>query len=183
MICRAFPPFRIVGHSIRVVKFLKYLPGLGWLPTVLTIDERKEYEYDLKLGSETMLSEIPREVAIYRTFVGEPSLEFLEKEKRQGEANWLAAATVRIFTRARNWAFRNLFLPDRHIAWLPFALWRGRKIIRSEAIDVIFVTCPPNSAALVGALLKHLTGKPLVLDFRDDWIDTPGIILCLRQFA
>ncbi len=58
MIARAFPPFHCVGHSIRVVKFIKYLPALGWLPVVLTIDDRKEYEFDRKQGSETLLSEI-----------------------------------------------------------------------------------------------------------------------------
>jgi glycosyltransferase involved in cell wall biosynthesis len=45
--------------------------------------------------------------------------------------------------------------------------------VRSEGIDVIFATCPPHSANLIGAVLKLLTGKPLILDFRDDWIDTP----------
>jgi glycosyltransferase involved in cell wall biosynthesis len=38
---------------------------------------------------------------------------------------------------------------------------------------VIFVTCPPHSVAIIGALLKKYTEKPLILDYRDDWIDTP----------
>jgi glycosyltransferase involved in cell wall biosynthesis len=173
MIARAFPPFQSVGHSIRVVKFIKYLPAFGWLPSVLTIDDRREYEFDRKHGSETLLSEIPPEVLIHRTVAGEPSSRFLEKEREFGQRNWLTRVIVKVLGGARRWAFRNILLPDRCVVWLPFALGRGRQIIRSQGIDVIFATCPPHSATLIGALLKLLTGRRLILDFRDDWIDTP----------
>jgi glycosyltransferase involved in cell wall biosynthesis len=173
MIARAFPPFLPVGHSIRVVKFAKYLPALGWLPLVLTIDDRNEYETTPKLGSATMLSEIPPQVRIHRTTAGEPSLAGLEKEKRFGRRSRLTRAIMEVLAGARRWTFRNIFLPDRYLAWLPFAVRRGRQLVRREAIDVIFATSPPYSASLVGACLKRLTGKPLVLDFRDDWIGTP----------
>jgi glycosyltransferase involved in cell wall biosynthesis len=173
MIARAFPPFLPVGHSIRVVKFIKYLPALGWLPVVLTVDDQKEYETMRKVGSETLLKEIQPQVKIYRTTAGELSLKFLEKEREFGQRNWLTAVIVKVLGGARRWVFRNLLLPDRYVAWLPFALRMGRQIVRSEGIDAIFATCPPHSATLVGAFLKLLTGKPLILDFRDDWIDTP----------
>ena len=173
MVARVFPPFSSVGHSIRVVKFIKYLPALGWLPVVLTIDGQKEYETMRKVGSETLLSEIQPQVKIYRTTAGEPSLKFLKKEREFGQRNWLAAVIVKVLGGARRWVFRNLLLPDRNIAWLPFALRMGGQIVRSEGIDVIFATCPPHSATLVGAFLKLFTGKRLILDFRDDWIDTP----------
>jgi glycosyltransferase involved in cell wall biosynthesis len=173
MIVHVFPPFSPVGHSIRAVKFIKYLPASGWLPVVLTVDDQKEYETLRKVGSETLLSEIDPQVKIYRTSAGEPSLEYLQKEREFGQKNWLTGMLVKLFGRARRWALRNIFLPDRYLTWLPFAVSRGRKVVISEGIDVIFTTCPPHSAILVGACLKLLTGKPLVLDFRDDWIDTP----------
>lgn len=174
MIARVFPPFNPVGHSIRVVKFIKYLPILGWLPIVLTVDDQKEYETMRKVGSETLLSEIEPQVKIYRTSAGEPSLEYLQKEREFSQKNWLTGVLVKVFSRARRWAFRNIFLPDRYLIWLPFAVKRGQQIVMSERIDVIFTTCPPHSTVLVGACLKLLTGKPLILDFRDDWIDTPS---------
>jgi glycosyltransferase involved in cell wall biosynthesis len=173
MIARAFPPFLPVGHSIRVVKFIKYLPALGWLPVVLTIDDKKEYETTRKMGSESLLSEIQPQVKIYRTTAGEPSLKYLSKESRFGRQNLITRVIVKFVAGARRWLLRNIFLPDRYLSWLPFALQQGRKIVWSEGVDVIFATCPPYSAVLIGATLKRLTGKPLVLDFRDDWIDTP----------
>ncbi|HEX7557471.1 MAG TPA: glycosyltransferase, partial [Leptolinea sp.] len=125
------------------------------------------------VGSESLLSEIQPGVKIYRTPPGEPSISFLEKEKAFGQRNWLTKIIVKVFGGGRRWMFRNLFLPDRVITWLPFALRQGRKIVKNEGIDVLFATCPPYSVALIGALMKRLTGKPLILDYRDDWIDTP----------
>jgi glycosyltransferase involved in cell wall biosynthesis len=173
MIARAFPPFLPVGHSIRVVKFIKYLPALGWMPVVLTVDGENEYETMRKVGSVTLLSEIPPQVKLYRTMAGEPSLEFLGKEREFGERNWLTRLVVKVLGGARRWVLRNILLPDRNLAWLPFAVRQGRITVRREGIDVIFATCPPHSTAIIGACLRILTGKPLVLDFRDDWIDTP----------
>jgi glycosyltransferase involved in cell wall biosynthesis len=173
MILRAFPPFSPVGHSIRAVKFIKYLPVLGWLPVVLTIDDQQEYETMRKVGSETLLSEIEPQVKIYRTSAGEPSWAYLQKEREFGRKNWLTGVLVKFFGGTRRWAFGYIFIPDRYLTWLPFAVRRGRQIVMREGIDVIFTTCPPHSAILVGTCLKLLTGKPLILDFRDDWIDTP----------
>jgi glycosyltransferase involved in cell wall biosynthesis len=173
MLAYVFPPFFSTGGSIRVVKFTKYLPALGWLPVVLTIDDRKEYDIQRKQGSEALLQDVPRQVKIYRAGAGEPSVELLEKGRRARRQNRLAAVIVNLLSAVRRWVYIYLLLPDRYIAWLPFALRLGRQIVREEGIDVIFATCPPHSVALIGAALKLLTGKPLALDFRDDWIDTP----------
>ncbi|MDB4890607.1 MAG: glycosyl transferase family 1 [Gemmatimonadetes bacterium] len=173
MIARVFPPFQSTGHSIRVAKFIKYLPALGWLPSVLTIDDRREYESDRRQGSQALLSEIGPEVTIHRTNAGEPSWTYLERERAFGQRNSLTKLLVKIFGGARRWGFRNFVVPDRSLLWLPFAVRRGRQIVKNEHSDVIFATCPPHSAALIGALLKRITWKPMILDFRDDWIDTP----------
>lgn len=173
IVVRVFPPFSPVGHSIRAVKFVKYLPESDWLPTVLTIDDQMEYETMRKVGSGALLSEIQPQVKIYRTGAGEPSLRYLSRESELSRRNRFTNALVKIMGGTRRWAYRNIMLPDRYLTWLPYAVRRGRQIVRSEGIDVIFATCPPHSTVLVGAVLKGLTGKPLVLDYRDDWIDTP----------
>ena len=177
MLARAFPPFFPVGHSIRVVKFIKYLRESDWLPVVLTIDDQRQYETSRKTGSETLLSEIEPPVKIYRTTAGEPSLKFVLKEEEFGRQNTPMAIVARILSKARHWAIWNLLVPEPMITWLPFALRAGQEIVKQEKIDVIFATCPPHSVVLIGACLKLLTGKPLVLDYRDDWIDTPWYLL------
>lgn len=173
MIARAFPPFLPVGHSIRVIKFMKYLPALGYEPVVLTVDDMQEYETLPKVGSGILLSEIQPNTSIHRTRTGEPSVEYLRKEDAFGRKNHLTWLLVKIFGGSRRWVSRNLLFPDRTLVWLPFAVSRGRRIVAEQGVDVIFATCPPHTSTLIGAILKTLTGKPLILDFRDDWIDTP----------
>ncbi len=173
MIAYTFPPFSSVGGSIRMVKFTKYLPALGWLPVVLTIDDTKEYDTHRKEGSEALLREIPPEVKIFRTGAGEPSTAILEKGRAARRKNPLLAFLVNFLRWVRSWTRKYLLLPDEHITWLPFALRSGRQVIQQEGIDLIFATCPAHSVSLIGAALKSVTGKSLVLDFRDDWIDTP----------
>jgi glycosyltransferase involved in cell wall biosynthesis len=173
MLSYIFPPFYSAGGSIRVVKFVKYLPSFGWTPVILTIGDDDEYETMRRVGSETLLSDIPDAAKIHRIGGGEPTLKFLSWERRFGQRGPFNAALVGVVGAARRWLFRNVCLPDRYLAWLPTCLIHGIGIIAQEGIDVIFATTPPHSSALIGALLGHLTGKPLVLDFRDDWIDTP----------
>ena len=173
MIARAFPPFLPVGHSIRVIKFMKYLPQLGYEPVVLTVHDAQEYETLPKVGSEVLLSEISRDIRIHRTKTGEPSADYLRKETAFSQKNRLTWLLAKLFGGSRRWIFRNLFLPDRTLVWLPFAVSRGRQVVKEEDIDILFATCPPHTSTLIGALLKTLTHKPLILDYRDDWIDTP----------
>jgi glycosyltransferase involved in cell wall biosynthesis len=173
MLAYVFPPFYSVGGSIRVVKFIKYLPALGWLPVVLTIDDSTEYATQRIRGSVSLLRDISDKVRIYRTTAGEPSKEFLEKGRRARRKNWIAAAIVKLLSAVRQWAELYLPLADDNIGWLPFAVRMGRQIVRKEGVEIIFATCPPFSVALIGAVLKRMTDKPLILDFRDDWIGTP----------
>jgi glycosyltransferase involved in cell wall biosynthesis len=172
MLAYVFPPFFSIGGSIRVVKFLKYLPSLGWLPIVLTIDDRHEHDTQRKTGSVTLLNEIPSQVKIVRTRSGEASAELLERGRKIKRENRFVALIIKILSSLRRWG-NSLLLPDENIAWLPFALQLGLKTIRKEKVDLLFATCPPHSAAIIGALLSKITGISLVLDFRDDWIDTP----------
>lgn len=63
--------------------------------------------------------------------------------------------------------------PDKHITWLPLAVWRGYRLIKKQKIDVIFSSSPPHSLHLMTALLKKLTGVRLIIDFRDPWARSP----------
>lgn len=173
MLTYVFPPFFSAGGSIRAVKFVKYLPALGWQPLVLTIDDRQETVSQKWEGSSALLSEIPPEARIYRTRSGEPPARLQQKGREARARSRAAAATVNLLSWLRRLIYRYVLLPDEHITWLLPALSNARRIVCDEGVDVIWATCPPHSTALIAAALKRLTGRPLILDYRDDWIDTP----------
>jgi glycosyltransferase involved in cell wall biosynthesis len=45
--------------------------------------------------------------------------------------------------------------------------------MRSERIDAIYSTSPPESAHLLACALKHFTGAPWIMDLRDPWTLEP----------
>jgi len=61
-------------------------------------------------------------------------------------------------------------LPDGHRGFILPALRAGLGAVRGGA-DLIVSTAPPFSAHLAGLLLKRLTGRPWVADFRDPWTE------------
>ncbi len=173
MIAHVFPPFFSVGGSIRAVKFAKYLPECGWQPHVLTIDDRVETTSQRRQGSAELLAELPPNTPIHRTPSGEPPASLQAKGRAARDRSRVAAVVVNVLSRLRRWVYRYVLIPDANITWLPAAVRAGRRIVREAGIEAIWVTCPPHSAALIGALLKRLTHRPLIVDYRDDWIDTP----------
>ncbi|MBA2592336.1 MAG: glycosyltransferase family 4 protein [Pseudomonadota bacterium] len=64
-----------------------------------------------------------------------------------------------------NW----LCFPDPHIGWLWNAVREGLRIIKDRKCDLIVATAPPYSSLIAGALLSRMSGKRLVLDYRDPW--------------
>ncbi len=173
LLAYVFPPFFSVGGSIRAVKFVKYLPERGWRPLVLTIDDRQETVSQRREGSAALLNEIPSQAVIYRTTSGEPAANIQQKGREIRQKNRLAAVGINFLSWLRRLAYRYALLPDAGITWLPAALRLARRIVRDEAVDVIWATCPLHSTAVIAACLKHLTHRPLIVDYRDDWIDTP----------
>ncbi len=158
-----FPPLGMGGVQ-RATKFAKYLPTFGWKPFVLTV---KDVQYLAK--DPSLLEEFPPEVEVIRTGSFDPLRisfvlkSFFKKGKQKNER--IQGNRVRR-SKLSSW----LFFPDSKIGWIPFALVSGLNLIRKEKIDLIFTTSPPPSLHFVGYLLKLLTGKPWVADFRDPWI-------------
>ncbi|MDH3709964.1 MAG: glycosyltransferase [Cyclobacteriaceae bacterium] len=67
--------------------------------------------------------------------------------------------------------FYNLLcIPDHFLGWIPLTVMRGKKIISERNIQLIYVSCSPHSSAISGILLKKLTGRPLVIDYRDPYL-------------
>ena len=58
-------------------------------------------------------------------------------------------------------------LPDRWWPWIITGWRKGREIIQENKINLIMVTIPANSAAVVALLLAWKSGLPLIVDLRD----------------
>jgi glycosyltransferase involved in cell wall biosynthesis len=150
-----FPPYA-GGGVYRALKFVKHLPAYGWKPIVIAPEPKRYYwAFDFSL-----LQEVPDDVQVYRTL--------------SWELFYLFALLDKIgLPKAEDLINEYALVPDEKIGWIPATLVKALRLVRSEHIDVIFTSSPPNSVHLIGYLLKKLTGKPWVADFRDQWTDNP----------
>lgn len=63
--------------------------------------------------------------------------------------------------------------PDFASPWLIPAILTGIKVIKEDKINIIFATGMPWTSLLIGLFLKLITGKKLIIDFRDPWVNNP----------
>jgi glycosyltransferase involved in cell wall biosynthesis len=166
-----FPP--VGGGGVqRSSKFAKYLPEFGWQPLVLTVKEPYDFYRDVSL-----MKDLGNDVKIYRTLSIEP-MKWVRKilkrrSKKRIEQKEDSKYTIRkslkpgFLVKLKTY----LLIPDNEILWLPFAVWRGWKIIRKEEPDVIYSTASPYTDHLIALILTKLSGLPWVADFRDPWVD------------
>ncbi|WP_282604526.1 glycosyltransferase [Pelagibius sp. Alg239-R121] len=64
-------------------------------------------------------------------------------------------------------------LPDARIGWMPYAMSRGRKLLKEWKPDVIYATGPPFTGLLIGYRLSKRFDVPLITELRDRWVDDP----------
>jgi glycosyltransferase involved in cell wall biosynthesis len=158
MLCYYFPPL-ITSGVTRSAAFARLLPEFGWQPIVLTVS--KSADPWVKTGAP-----VPEGARIERT------------------AEWNFPALLDFFHGAMSRLcgmfghdlqtnyMRELFaIPDTQIAWQ--TTWRGIQLAKES--DVIYASCSPFSSAVSAALIKAVTKKPLVIDFRDAWTLNPHI--------
>lgn len=157
MICYYYPPISDVG-SLRSVIFSKYLSFFGWSPTVLSVSN--PYRQYCRIGNTKSPDEVPvvRARCIFNLFA---PLNLL---------NGICSRFYRILNLPVSSIMLHqvlsLCVPDFFLPWIPDAVLKGIRLKRLP-YDAIYASCSPLSAAVVGAILKRLTGKPLILDYRD----------------
>jgi glycosyltransferase involved in cell wall biosynthesis len=155
-----FPPMGLSGVQ-RTVKFAKFLPKYGWNPTVLTVEPKGYYAFD-----ETLLQEAEKAgVKIIRT----PSFDVNHFFKKQG----IVKMPSERFRKIMQFIGDLFFIPDSKIGWKSIAVKAATKLIKQEHFDLIFATAPPQTDFLIGAALKRKFEIPLVIDYRDAWLDYP----------
>jgi len=152
-----FPP--LGGSAVqRTLKYVKYLPRHGYVPTVITGQPRWLPELrDDRLGSD-----IPDGAAVVRA-------RTLPLALIQGKLDGLlrrAGISSRLVAGA--------LWPDELVGWVPAAVWHGLRVIRERRPAVMFSTSLPASSHLAALIVHRITGVPWVADFRDSLTYDPG---------
>lgn len=138
--------------ALRPAAFVKYLPQFGIEPVVLTRKKIAYHSLDEQLGHEVAQTEV----------IATESLDPARILYLCGMRQYHPQPWQQPIKQAINF-------PDNKLGWLPFSYSAGIR----QTYDSIFVTAPPFSAFIVGYYLAHRTQKPLVLDFRDAWLEFP----------
>jgi len=155
-----FPPMGMSGVQ-RTLKFVKYLPQFGWLPTVLTVEPRGYIARD-----ESLLQELEgRNVQIVRTPAAGPGRMFAKKEV----VGLPPERTRKLLSKLSD----AVFIPDNKIGWKKRAVEAAHVLHTQTPFDLVFVTSPPFTDFLIGAEIKKRINRPLVFDYRDPWADNP----------
>lgn len=195
MVAYLFPPVGGLGvaGSQRLLKFAKYLPSHGWRPIVLTVKERC-YESYFSVDP-SLVAKIPSDAVIVRTGVLRWLTRLLEfKGRLQGRratgASGAPSGTEPVaegssalpspsgmskglYQRLKD-GITDLFeIPDEEMGWILPGVVGGLAVFRRHGYEAIFATGRPWTALVIGMLLKRLTGKPLIVDFRDPWMTNP----------
>lgn len=138
----SWPPKGGVG-VMRALKFVKYLPKFGWMPTVLTTGDNAR-------ASMSRSEDVGMDMSFYKIV-------------RTGYEEKFAFLPDRLR--------KLLLVPDANIGWLYYAVDEALKLHEEEKFDVIFSMSPPSTVHIIGKLVKEKTGLPWIADMRDLWSD------------
>ena len=190
MISYHFPPCTSIGMQ-RTLRFARHLPLFSWQPVVLTVRAADFIGEPIEPDSQ---HRVPTSTTVYRARVLRPLVAALKVRQmwqrlrccraaapapQNSQAQQELAATTPSW--AQRWVDPWFTTPDAQVGWLPFALWRGLRVMRRERIALLYSSGPPYTAHLIGLGLKWLTGRPWVVDFRDPWSRRPWDIDMMRQ--
>jgi hypothetical protein len=166
-----FPPMGGSGVQ-RPFQMAKYLREFGWEPVILTQAQGAYTHADESLLNEVEALQIP----VYRTESSgwtPQTLPFL----KQGVQQPSTSGAIHLIRpgRFRSWLLslftRWFFIPDNKVPWISSAIQTAGEIIRNHKIDLILSTAPPFSSFLAARTISQTHKIPLVLDFRDAWLE------------
>lgn len=157
-----FPP-AAGGGVQRVLKYAKYLPEFGIDVDVLTVDDPQWMDSNGDLA-------VPSTTTVHRSkYVGPaPRRPTVQLQERHG----LSRLWRKVLLQPRR-----LFVPDLHAPWLLTAKREGKSIVRERNIDVVMSTSPPETDHLIGRALTNRSRALWIADFRDSWLEEPGLRL------
>ena len=144
----------------RPVKFAKYLPQFGWDPVILAPEPDVYHTFDESLNREMSEASVRVE-----RIESSGLLKAGKKGVKPSPQNPVVASLLKLIT---SW----FFLPDNKKGWIDDAVKKGVELIETESISAVFATAPPYSNLMAANKIKERTKLPLVMDLRDDWLNS-----------
>lgn len=193
----SFPPAGGVG-VLRALSLAKYLPENGIRVDVLTARNAPAVVRD-----EGLLRQVPASVTVHRTWtldlpfvVRKGIKKLLSRTRTAATSKAVSQTTAALQTSPsttsskagplrqnplKRWIADRL-LPDPQVGWLPFAGPAAERIVRTRGIDAVIITVPPFSSVLLAKRLRRaFPNLTILLDFRDEWLDTTLQLVSLNS--
>lgn len=153
--------------SLRAEKLARYLPDYGIAPFILSARGSRYPIHEQSIPSAPRFlaaaHEPPRLPHWLKLLLGKGG------EKPVEGRNGTSSARKDSLEKILNW----IMFPDTRVGWLPGAVQLGIKTVRKMHLQAIISTAPPYTSHIAGALISHITGVPLLLDYRDAWSSNP----------
>lgn len=152
-----FPPI-VNSGTRRSLAFANNLPDCGWKPLVLSW----EPDHTVSCDAE-MLAELRPGTQVER-------VPLLSRVRAQRWAAWVPPKLRERVVEGISWRLRTRdTLPDEAAGWLRPVVERALQVHQREGFDVIYASGWPWTAFVAAREISRITGKPYVLDYRDQW--------------
>lgn len=154
MICYYFPPIRSSAVA-RTLGFAKNITKFGFEPKILTVKAPRD-----SWGIISMDEPIPKNMSIDRVY----EFSFLKIIELLDAVIYKLLKLLRINIKSHY--LRNLIcIPDGQLAWIP--IFKGVSL--AKECECIYVSCSPYSTAVFACIIKIITKRKLIIDYRDAW--------------
>ena len=146
--------------SLRNLKTVKYLSKSGNIIDVLTVGNIVYNYYDNGLLAESRQNRI----------MHIPSFDPMSILEKVSGKNKSVSRQIYHNTPERFKLFiRQLYPLDDKVLWLPNLYKAGKKALKDEKYDLIYVSCGPFSSAVAARSLSKHYKLPYILEMRDYW--------------
>ena len=158
----------------RILKFYQYLPEYGWEPYILTTQDG---DFPFVDDSLTKLVRPDTKIVRSKGFSLHKIFSRISPKSKKNFVPYGFTDTSKngFMDNLSRWVKYN-FIPDTRYPWRFGTVRKAVKIIRSEKIDLIFSSSPPQTNHIIARKAARRTGIPWVADFRDPWTDVFWVI-------
>lgn len=177
-----FPPCSTMG-ALRVGKFAKYLVGEGHdVRIVCAKDQPYAMNHPVEVPDNIIfysrwrdVNWLPAKVQAVRVWLKNRrnADDAAGETHSAGPPDAISPGAPGLLRRILN-VYRHLTnIPDAMIGWLFPALHAARLATKDWSPEVVFASAPPFTTLIAGRLIARRAGAPLVLEYRDRWIEDP----------